>query len=290
MKILPTLIAALALLPLGAHAQDKIYRKHGDVIEAKVKEVQDNSVLYKRFDNPDGPDYVISKREIKKIVYQGGQTDEFSDNNTKSPRRPSQAEIKRGPYPKKYGENILSVTPGAYLVALDGTINDAGIGITYERMLDDHGHISLNLPIMMHFSSSRDYTNNYYGYGISGDFKSYNSFLFMPGVKFYPAPDREMVRYSLGASFFAMLGGEPYAVYVNNSSYSGNPQDTWHYSMYGIVLSNSVNISATRHLYLALDLSGGIPFSDNRRQNNSSYIDVPFSPWIQFGFKCGYRF
>ena len=119
----------------------------------------------------------------------------------------------------------------------------------------------------------------------------------MPGIKFYPAPDRYRVRYSLGASFFCFLGGEPAAVYDANSVTGNyNPATgtytyaagTYHYTMYGFMLSNSVNIAATKHLVMGIGLGAGFPVSDNRYAAGES-LGIPV-PFIQFGFKIGYRY
>ena len=58
-------------------AQDKIYKKSGEVIEAKVTEVGANEIKYKAFANLNGPNYVINKQQVIKIVYQAGNTETF---------------------------------------------------------------------------------------------------------------------------------------------------------------------------------------------------------------------
>ncbi|MGF2412426.1 hypothetical protein [Ferruginibacter sp.] len=67
-------------------AQDKIYRNNGKVVEAKVLEVGASEVKYKEFNNPDGPIYVLETDRIKKIVYENGKVETFSDNY-KDPER-----------------------------------------------------------------------------------------------------------------------------------------------------------------------------------------------------------
>ena len=286
MRSITFLCAVLLASPLLATAQDKIYKTDGAIINAKVKTVGTNTVTYKKYDNPTGPDYTILKKEISSITYETGGQDNF--------KAPGDADAKIGHSRVAYGKNILSFTPLAYSASLDGSINDAGIGITYERQLDKFGHISFNLPVMMNFSSSKDFNNYDYNYtgGVQVTYPSYHSFFIMPGLKFYPAGSKEMVRYSLGAALFAGFGSEPYAVYEYNNysaTSSYNPTGDYRYAMYGLMISNSINISVSRHVYMALDLSAGIPISDNRHAN-SDQIDQLATPFIQFAFKGGYRF
>jgi len=283
------LTVCIALIAIATHAQDKIYKKDGTVLDSKVKSVGERTIVYKRFDNQDGPEYSILKNEVTKIVYQNGITDVFEEGTGKEPGYHG----KHAKFVNKYGKDIISITPISYTAAVDGTINDAGIGICYERLLDERGHIGLNLPIIMNFSSTRDYNNNtfYYNSNLVSYTGQYTSFCFMPGIKFYPAPDREKVRYSLGAAFFCLIGGEPYGVYENAGYGSTNdPNSTYHYAVYGLMISNSVNITATRHFYMAFDLGTGIPFADNRHADNNSGLDLILAPFMQIGFKVGYRY
>ena len=291
MKQLKTCILTfcMAVSAVAVHAQDKIYKNDdGAVIEAKVTKVNDRAITYKRFNNQDGPDYTIAKKDVNRIVYQNGTTDVFGNETAKTG---DQKGKKHDKYASVYSPNIFSITPAAYTVSLDGTINDVGIGICYERLLDSRGRVGLNLPVMLAFSSSKDYNNYIYNYnGNTNSYGSYTSFYFMPGIKFYPAPDREKVRYSIGASFFCILGNEPYGVYDNTGAGLQAPSDAHAYSIYGLMVTNSVNITATKHLYFAIDLSAGIPFSDNRHADNDGGLDVIIGPFMQVGFKLGVRY
>ena len=54
-KILLTVILILAAYVL--HAQDRIYFIDADPVDAIVEEIGDDYVLYKSWDNPDGPNF-----------------------------------------------------------------------------------------------------------------------------------------------------------------------------------------------------------------------------------------
>jgi hypothetical protein len=61
-----------------SYAQDTIIQKNGATIPAKVLEIDKSNVRYKKFDNPEGPSYVISKDDVSLIRYRNGTVDSFS--------------------------------------------------------------------------------------------------------------------------------------------------------------------------------------------------------------------
>lgn len=65
-----------------AWAQDIIIKRNADEIEAIVKEIGINTVTYKRYSNPNGPDYTISKSEIFMIKYANGEKEVFTTSKS----------------------------------------------------------------------------------------------------------------------------------------------------------------------------------------------------------------
>jgi hypothetical protein len=80
MKPKPILIVLLLLFSCTIFSQDKIYRKNGKVVEAKIVEVSSSEVKYREYANPDGPIYVLEADRIKKIVFADGKTETFTIN------------------------------------------------------------------------------------------------------------------------------------------------------------------------------------------------------------------
>ncbi len=74
------LFIVFACFITAVNAQDKIYRKNGKVVEAKIIEVGASEVKYKNFTEADGPVYVLETDRIKKIVFSDGKTQTFTDN------------------------------------------------------------------------------------------------------------------------------------------------------------------------------------------------------------------
>lgn len=78
MKAKLILICVLSGLCGNAFAQDIIHTIDGRSIEAKVLEINDDDILYKTFDNQDGPDYRMSVGRVARIVFQNGTQRSFA--------------------------------------------------------------------------------------------------------------------------------------------------------------------------------------------------------------------
>lgn len=62
------------------NAQDKILLKNGEELNAKVIEITETEVKFKKFDNLTGPTRVIYKSEIFSIKYENGTKDVFNNS------------------------------------------------------------------------------------------------------------------------------------------------------------------------------------------------------------------
>ena len=78
MKAKVILVCALTVLCGSAFAQDIIHTIDGRSIEAKILEISDEDILYKTFDNQDGPDYRMSVSRVLRIVFQNGTEKSFA--------------------------------------------------------------------------------------------------------------------------------------------------------------------------------------------------------------------
>lgn len=63
-----------------ALAQDKIYKKGGEIIEVKVTEIGSDEIKYKLFNDQDGPTYTLDKDRILKVIYQNGRSESYQSN------------------------------------------------------------------------------------------------------------------------------------------------------------------------------------------------------------------
>lgn len=76
-----TWILLSLLVPSGlVMAQDKIYKKDKEVIDAKISEVGTGEIKYKIYKDPDGPVYTMDKDLITKVVYENGRTEIYQSS------------------------------------------------------------------------------------------------------------------------------------------------------------------------------------------------------------------
>ena len=73
------IIISFLLVGFSATAQDVITLKNGEDIQAIVQEINEVDIKYKKFDNPNGPNYTLKKSEILMIRYANGSKDVFAD-------------------------------------------------------------------------------------------------------------------------------------------------------------------------------------------------------------------
>ena len=89
-KALKNLLAlAICLSAVSVNAQDIITKKNGDEIQAKITEVGQNEIKYKRFDNLDGPVYTIGKGDVFMVKYENGTKDVFKEEQ----QQPAQSKV-----------------------------------------------------------------------------------------------------------------------------------------------------------------------------------------------------
>ena len=72
---LTTVLLSITFCLAQAIKPDVIVKKDNTKIEALIKEIDDTTIKYKRFSNPDGPQYSISKEEVVTILYANGEVE-----------------------------------------------------------------------------------------------------------------------------------------------------------------------------------------------------------------------
>lgn len=275
MKLRTLLLSAVALvLAVQSNAQDKIYKRNGSVINASVEEVTSRVVKYKKENNPDGPTYTIDKDDVAKIEYPNDAVDIFRELD----------EVKREKNRNKYGRNLIAIAP---IQVTEGI----GLGVSYERILDENGIVSFHLPVTIAFTNQEypdAYSSTYTGRGYYGSVtNNFPTYMVMPGIRIYPTSAFGVVRYSLGPNFIIGTGKRYLDEYVYDNI--GNITDTVvgykDRFLLGVAVTNSLNINPTKHLYLGMDMGLGFTYMnriDGRTRNTA--------PLINFAFKIGYRF
>lgn len=59
-------------------SQDVITLRSGEIIRSKILEIGLTDIRYKKFDNQNGPQYVVVKSDVSNIVYENGTKDVFN--------------------------------------------------------------------------------------------------------------------------------------------------------------------------------------------------------------------
>lgn len=66
------------LISASAYSQDIIVKTNGDELQAKVAEIGDTSIKYRKFSNPNGPMYSIASSEVFIIRFENGTREVFT--------------------------------------------------------------------------------------------------------------------------------------------------------------------------------------------------------------------
>lgn len=85
MKTISLLI--LCFIQIIVCAQDTIYKRTGELVSAKILEINIKEISYKRTDLPDGPLIIVNKNDIRKIKYATGMVDSFAIIKPDPPRQ-----------------------------------------------------------------------------------------------------------------------------------------------------------------------------------------------------------
>ncbi len=102
-------------------AQDKIYKKDGSIINARVTDVNDVNIRYFLSDsNADKEGYLISKSKVFKIIYASGHEEFIRSNNSFSPNAQGKFMTYREMKNRYSTKNYVAGANDKYNVALMG--------------------------------------------------------------------------------------------------------------------------------------------------------------------------
>ena len=71
-------VALLTLVATSGFGQDIITKKNGEGVKAKVLEITANEIKYKRFENLEGPTYVLAKADVLIVKYENNTEEIFT--------------------------------------------------------------------------------------------------------------------------------------------------------------------------------------------------------------------
>ena len=190
-------------------AQDVILLQNGDEINAKVTEIGESGIKYKKFSNLDGPVYSKSFNEIFYIKYSSGEKEIYNDKN----------ELKLTSSENISARNKRTLVAGASVIDFTNTFeNDDFYSTTSVNFnLGLGGFITRNFVLgasLLHQSASVD------GYSNNSDAVT----IFGPFIRGYFEDFYSQVTYAINTDVNVFSFGVGYQVFVNDSkSVSLNP-------------------------------------------------------------------
>ena len=103
---------AMLFFVLRISAQDIIITTGSERIEAKILEVSSSEIKYKRFNNQDGPLFIIETKKVSSILYSNGEVQAFEPQEDYAKQESKEAYIR---YPKMmksgnrfyYGNDVM---------------------------------------------------------------------------------------------------------------------------------------------------------------------------------------
>ncbi len=272
-------VLILAVVSTHVFAQDRMYKKNGEIVEINLIRLSPSEITFKRFDRPDGPEYTIPKGDVMKIRYANGSSDVFEENNDRigvndegRPVAPQHFVDKRSA-PKD--QNIIAVAPIVF------TENGHGFGFTYERTLDKRGWVSLYCPFYLTYSSN----NNSGTSGTQSTDNFFNPMYYLePGIKFYTNLNSlNRMKHSLGLNLVLGLGSNTAS---NYDYYTGNTVNTnSSRALVGALVGYGGNMFPTNHLYLGYSMGLGMTYV-----NDYGGVSHPVAALFEASIRCGYRF
>lgn len=140
-----------------------IVKKDGSIVKAKILEVGDDAIKYKKADNPDGPTYSVSKSNLTSINYANGEVEKFessektvkkdkdedaSDEDSEKEEKPKKNPILEDENLKKTIEGIAK-DAGEQLIrnCANGKVDNSTTEIYWDGVYKDAITGELNVPI-----------------------------------------------------------------------------------------------------------------------------------------------
>ena len=81
------LIAFSLILTTICYSQDIIVKVNGDSISSNINEIGINEIKLHKFNNPNGPLYIIDKKDVIKIIFNNGEIEDFVSFNKEKKER-----------------------------------------------------------------------------------------------------------------------------------------------------------------------------------------------------------
>lgn len=250
-KIL-ALLSFVCLIGFSTQAQDTIFLKTNEKVVAIISEINNLEIRYKEFSNPTGPEYVIDKNTVNKIVFKNGDTKIISGISLN----------------KKYGRNIV-----AYHV-FDIIYKD--FSFSYEHVFKN-GKLGIKIPVAVGYNTKE---------GRDGPREYINLFYSGVGLNVYLMGQR-MASYFIGPEIHLGQGQEEYYVQDYNNYTGTTYYDKYFY--WRLIINNGISFSPIPNFRLAAVLGLGVR-NYKIPESKDDYNNGGFRSTAHFTISMGYRF
>lgn len=246
-------------------AQDFIHFSNGEVLRVKVTEVGTSEIRYKKFDNLNGPDYVVAKSEVQKIQYENGQADVLSNSGAVSSAPAEQPK----PAQEAAPSHSLSVNILDLIVMSDFTIQ-------YE-WVNKSSKLGIRVPLTLGFF------NRNFNIPSTGDILGYNNVLCLgTDLRIFPGRVKK-VRYVFGPSVnFAYINVDGGYIGADDKIVYGTDY------MLRFFINNGFVAEPNKHFRMGLDV--GFGFMTNFKPDEFQMLDQYNRPTMRFNLHMGYKF
>jgi hypothetical protein len=152
-------------------SQDIITLKTGEQIRSKIMEVGQSEIKYKKYDNQNGPVYVVTKSDLSDILYENGTKDIFNNETSKAIKAETNPETENTVNPKGTGASPVKNKGSRFLIGFSGvyptgtwpatalsnmgstsflkgqgnTVTSYGFGIVIQGKLTDHFNLFFDI-------------------------------------------------------------------------------------------------------------------------------------------------
>lgn len=262
------LAAIFVLFSIAVNAQDFMHFSNGEVLRVKVTEVGTSEIRYKKFDNLNGPDYVVNKSEVQMIKYQNGQIDVLSGRSEEGRVNVVPAENPKVIY-EEAPSHSLSVNLLDLFVMSDLTIQ-------YE-WVNKSARLGVRIPLTLGFF------NRNFGTPSTGEILGYNNVLGLgTDLRIYPGRVKK-VRYVFGPSVnFAYVHVDGF--------YDIDGQKTVYEPAYMMrfYLLNGFVAEPNKHFRIGFD--AGFGFITDFKIDEYMMLDELNRPALKLNMHLGYKF
>lgn len=254
-------------LAIEAIAQDRIFFRNGETLDVKISTVNADAVIYTKSVNPNGPEFIMSKSEIMKVVYQNGREENFAGSTGAAPVYNQDKAVEPM-------NNDIHVKKMFHITPILITENGVGLGVAYEKRIPkSKGMVSWSLPLAATWNLASDYYGN-----PKNDLMVYA----YPGIKInINKRSTPNTSYFMNPCFVIAAGQ---GIYDNNyySSYTSTTRQLRF--LLGAMVNGGINYHATENFYLTGNFGLGISYVN-------MYDGVPKSimPLVNLGFGVGFK-